>query len=374
MTASPEKEEDTMSMTATRSPHQGSSLDLPAPKPAKRLTNRDLVERLSPQLGSILPPAVPLERFKTAVVSDLNMLVGLSDLSVNAIAAGVIAIAQMGLEPGPSGQVGVKIEVDSGGRSRLVCFPTYKGVRELAFRTGRIASIVAAPVRPEDTFECHTDDEGQHLYHRPGYSETPAHLYYAVAYGTDGRVAGISVLRRSDVEANRAMSPYPEGDAWVNFYDKMACNSAGAALGSVLDLVNRTGDPSPPAPGDPPPPEAASCPGSTAVGAPSTNSSVPDPIGPTFSVSGLVFGELARDLPPPPAPDDVSAPRQSETGTKVPSPAADTASPDSRHLAEEADNWPEEPTPSPPPRRDFRHWSPPMRVSIDDLPVHSDEV
>ena len=363
-----------MSMTATRSPDQGSSLDLPAPKPDKRLTNRDLVVRLSPQLASILPPDVPLERFKTAVVSDLNMLVGLSELSVNAIAAGVIAIAQMGLEPGPSGQVGVKIEVDNGGRSRLVCFPTYKGVRELAYRTGRIASIVTGAVRPEDTFECYTDDEGQHLYHRPSYSETPAHLYYAVAYGTDGRVAGISVLRRSDVEANRAMSPYPEGDAWVNFYDKMAQNSAVASLGSVLDLVNRTGNPAPTAPVDPPPPEAASCPGSTAVGAPSADSPGPDPIGPTFSVTDYVFGALASNLPPTPDPDDVSAARQSDTGTKVPSPAATTTGRDSRHLTGEADNWPEEPISSPPPRRGARRWSPPMRVSIDGLPVHSDEV
>jgi len=378
MTPSNQEMEDPMSTTLTHSPEQEHTGARTAPEPAKRLSNRDLVERLSPQLASILPPAVPLERFKTAVVADLNMLPGLSDLRVNAIAAGIIAIAQMGLEPGPSGQVGVKVEVDNDGRPRLVSFPTYKGVRELAFRTGRITSIVTGAVRPEDTFECYTDDDGQHICHRPSFSESPAHLYYAVAYGPGGHIVGLSVLRRSDVEANRAMSPYPDGDAWANFYDKMAQNSAAASLGAVLDLVKRPGDPAPTAPADLPPAKLDP----HGPDDPSTRSSAPDPYGHTFSVADVVFAEMARDgaLTPVPRSTETDIPTGSAERDLTPDMAAMSADPDMevvperRHFTEDADNWPEETAPTTQPRRASRSWSPPVQVFIDDLPDLSEEI
>lgn len=114
----------------------------------------------------------------------------------------------------------------------------YKGLIELARRSGKIKMVYAEVVRDGDEFEVGFGLEPK-LYHKPKFdSSKPMTHVYAVCHFTDGGYNFV-VLSRSDVERLRMRSPMQKSNpsgAWLTDYDSMAKAKALKQLAKYMPL------------------------------------------------------------------------------------------------------------------------------------------
>jgi recombinational DNA repair protein RecT len=93
-------------------------------------------------------------------------------------------------------------------------------------------------VHADEEFRHFFDDEGEHLFHEPVLDpKSELVAYYAVAYGTDGKLLAAVVLSPSEIERRRSYSKRAETGAWREHHDAMARKTAILALGPFLPLT-----------------------------------------------------------------------------------------------------------------------------------------
>jgi len=114
----------------------------------------------------------------------------------------------------------------------------YKGLVELARRSGQIKMVYSEVVREGDDFTCEFGLEPK-LIHKPKLDSSKAMTHvYAVAHFTDGGHNFI-VLSKSDVERLRVRNASQKGapsGAWATDYDAMAKGKALKQLSKYLPL------------------------------------------------------------------------------------------------------------------------------------------
>lgn len=114
----------------------------------------------------------------------------------------------------------------------------YKGLVELARRSGKIKMVYAEVVRDGDEFKAEFGLEPK-LEHKPNFdSSKPLTHVYAVCHFNDGGYNFV-VLSKSDVERLRMRSPMQKGTpagAWATDYDAMAKAKALKQLSKYLPL------------------------------------------------------------------------------------------------------------------------------------------
>lgn len=99
----------------------------------------------------------------------------------------------------------------------------YKGLIDLAYRSGEISTIGAEAVHENDTFEYELGLESK-LVHKPLIKgdRGPVIAYYAYWRGKDGGY-GFSVMSKDDIDAHaRKYSKSVGNGPWVTSYDEMA--------------------------------------------------------------------------------------------------------------------------------------------------------
>ena len=208
----------------------------PAPAPAK-LTMAGLLDPIRSDIARALPKRVDSERFIEAALIELRSL-DLSDISSKEIRRGVMRLAHLGLEPGLAQLVNLFPQKNKARQcTELVPRPTYRGVIELARRSGEVRTVIAKVIYAEEQFETWVDDAGEHLKHRPVLApQSPMIGAYAYATGNDGRLLAMVTLSVADIEARRAYSRRANAGAWVEHYEAMARKTAILALAPFLPL------------------------------------------------------------------------------------------------------------------------------------------
>lgn len=150
----------------------------------------------------------------------------------------VMQCAQVGLEPGVLGRAYI---IPFFNRKKGVMEAQfvigYRGIIELARRSGELSSIVARPVAKEDTFEFEYGLE-ERLVHKPPLDRDrgAAYCYYGVAHFKDGGHV-VHVMSRADVERYRARSRASGNGPWVTDYDPMACKTVIRRMEPYLPLT-----------------------------------------------------------------------------------------------------------------------------------------
>lgn len=188
--------------------------------PAQR-TLRDLLARMEPEIGRALPAAVGAERFTRLVLTEANRNPALFDCSPESVLGSMMLCAQLGLEPGPLGH------------AYLVPFKRqctfvlgYKGMIELASRSGRLRSIVARTVYEGDEFDYAYGAATDRLRHVPcpPSERGKVRLYYCVARLAAPTGTVVTVLYPEDVETARKRSQLGRKNEgpWQTDYDAMA--------------------------------------------------------------------------------------------------------------------------------------------------------
>lgn len=127
----------------------------------------DLVREMGPQFARALPAHMSSERFLRIALTEVRRNPDLLDCSPHSLLGALMLSAQLGLEPGPLGHVYyVPFRNRKTGTREVTFIPGYRGLIDLARRSGGVSSIVAREVYEGDHFEFEygLDDR---LVHRP---------------------------------------------------------------------------------------------------------------------------------------------------------------------------------------------------------------
>lgn len=180
--------------------------------------------------------AMPSGREATQLVRDaltaLRQLPDLERCSTNSVLGALMTCAQLGLRPGVLGHAYV---LPYGRHAQLVL--GYKGLIELAYRSGLVASIDARIVYERDDFEVEYGLDPK-LVHRPHLDNDSdagrAVAYYAVARMVTGGSAFV-VMSRRQAEQHKMKYGRSSGP-WKTEFDAMARKTCIIALAKTLPL------------------------------------------------------------------------------------------------------------------------------------------
>ena len=177
-----------------------------------------LIRRMEPQIRKALPSVITPERFTRMVLTALSSNPKLQACAPMSVMGAMMQAAQLGVEPNtPLGQA------DLSPYGSVCQFQLgYKGLIDLAYRSGEVSSIQAHEVHENDTFTYEYGLEPK-LRHVPAQTDRgPVTFYYAVLKLKNGGM-GFEVMSRDDVEtfARKKSKAFNNGP-WKTDFDEMA--------------------------------------------------------------------------------------------------------------------------------------------------------
>jgi recombination protein RecT len=169
--------------------------------PDDQKTVYQLLERMKPEVARALPESIGVERFTRVVMTEIRRTPKLLECSPESLLGAMMLAAQLGLEPGPLGQVyfvPFKKEVEF--------IVGYRGYIDLAYRSGQVKDVTAALVHDGDAFhyEHGTTPKLKHVPLGPA-EEREIVAAYAVARLRTGGVV-FAVIYEDDWEKARKAS------------------------------------------------------------------------------------------------------------------------------------------------------------------------
>lgn len=209
-------------MATTRGGVMAAKRETTAASPKKGM--QDLILSMKPQIEAALPSVLTGERFTRMVLSAMSGTPQLVQCNPQSFLGAMMQAAQLGVEPNtPLGQAYL-IPYRNHGQLECQFQLGYKGLIDLAYRSGEVKDIQAREVHENDVFEYELGLEPK-LKHIPAVKDRGAVImYYAVFHTKDGGY-GFEVMSRTDVEdhmkkfskaANSSFSP------WKTNFDEMA--------------------------------------------------------------------------------------------------------------------------------------------------------
>lgn len=174
--------------------------------------------KMKAQFQAALPKHMTAERMARIVTTEIRKTPALAKCDQASFLGSVIQCAQLGLEPGNS--LGHAYLLPYGNQVQLII--GYRGMIDLARRSGQIVSLSARAVREHDEFDyqlgLHED-----LTHKPFEGEDSGEIthVYAVAKLQGGGVQ-FEVMSRAQVEAVRTQSKAGKSGPWVSHFEEMA--------------------------------------------------------------------------------------------------------------------------------------------------------
>ncbi len=205
---------------------------IPLDERKRRISELIRSEKTQQQVQSALPSiGVTRERFTRWVFTALGRSKDLLMCDPPSIIGAMIQSAQLGLDP--SGVTGEAYLVAYKDKCTLI--PGYRGLMQLAWRSGVITEINAGVVREGDTFEYELGLDSR-LKHKKGEGERGAMTHaYAYAKTKDGGRIFV-VLTAQEVGLVRARSPSRDKGPWVTDTEAMWSKTAVRRLGKFLPM------------------------------------------------------------------------------------------------------------------------------------------
>lgn len=215
-------------------------------------TIAQLFDEMKPAIAQAIPQHMTPERLLRIATTSIRTNPKLKICSPESLLGAVMQCAQLGLEPSILGhaylvpyrnkkkdQFGNDLK-DGNGQPIFVDEAQfqigYKGLIELARRTGQISSIMAHAVHEKDVFEYEYGIE-EKLKHVPSDGERgPVLKYYAYAKFKDGGYSFL-VMSRKDIEIHRdKFSKAKTYGPWKDHFDEMAKKTVLKALMKYMPI------------------------------------------------------------------------------------------------------------------------------------------
>lgn len=203
---------------------------------AKPTTISGMLDRYKDQIARALPRHMTADRLARVALTECRKTPALMRCKPESLFGAVIQAAQLGLEPG--GALGHCYLIPFGQEVQFIV--GYRGMIDLARRSGQIVSLEAHAVYEGDKFECAFGLESD-LKHVPDW-ENPnranadkLRFVYAVAKLKDGGIQ-FEVMSRAEVDAIRSRSKASKFGPWVTDYVAMALKTVIRRLFKYLPV------------------------------------------------------------------------------------------------------------------------------------------
>lgn len=191
----------------------------------KPKTIEDYLKQMAPAMQEALPKHMDVDRLMRLTMTTIRTTPELKQADLPSLLGGVMQAAQLGLEPGLLGQCYLlPFKNNKKGITEVQFIIGYKGMIDLARRSGHIQSIYAHAVYENDEFEYELGLNPT-LKHVPSFdSERGEYIgSYAVAHFKDGGYQ-MEFMPKAEIEKRRLASPGGRSkySPWNNYYEEMA--------------------------------------------------------------------------------------------------------------------------------------------------------
>lgn len=191
---------------------------------AEKKTMQAYIKAMEPAIKKALPSVITPERFTRMVLSALSSTPKLAECSPQSFLAAMMTAAQLGVEPNTALGQAYLLPYRNHGNMECQFQLGYKGLIDLAYRSGEVSVIQAHTVYENDVFEYELGMDPK-LRHVPAKADRgEAVAYYAMFKTKDGGY-GFEVMSVDDVQrhAQRYSKSYGSGSSpWRSNFDEMA--------------------------------------------------------------------------------------------------------------------------------------------------------
>ncbi|MBO5701344.1 MAG: recombinase RecT [Clostridia bacterium] len=193
-------------------------------KAPEQKTMQQYIKSMEGEIKKALPSVITPERFTRMVLSALSVTPQLASCTPKSFLGAMMNAAQLGLEPNtPLGQAYL-IPYKNKGVDEVQFQIGYKGLIDLAWRSGEISDIQAHVVYEKDLFECEYGLEPK-LRHKPADSERGAPVKVYAIFKTKSGGFGFEVMSMDDVRNHAAKYSKAYGSSyspWKTNFEEMA--------------------------------------------------------------------------------------------------------------------------------------------------------
>ena len=193
-------------------------------------TIRRYLEQMAPEIQRALPKHLDADRLARIAMTTIRQTPELLDCNIQSLLAAVMQSAQLGLEPNILGQAYI---IPYGKEAQFII--GYRGMIDLARRSGHIESIYAHPVYDQDDFDYEYGLDPK-LRHKPAIGDRGQFIgAYGVAKFKDGGYH-FEFMPKSEIDKRRARSAAKSSGPWVTDYEEMACKTVNRHMYKYLQI------------------------------------------------------------------------------------------------------------------------------------------
>lgn len=213
-----------------------SELATQAPVQKRQLTIRDQLEspKFRDEIAKALPKHLTPDRFIRVAVSALTRTPKLKECEPVSLFGAMLTLSQLGIEP--DGRRAHLIPFENRRRGCVECqlIIDYKGLAEMAMRSGVVSYLHADVVCDADTFE---ENMGEIIAHKIDRRKPRGEVYaaYAICKFKDG-TAKAEVMSSDEIEAIRKRSKAGNSGPWITDWNEMAKKTVFRRLSKWLPL------------------------------------------------------------------------------------------------------------------------------------------
>ena len=195
--------------------------------------------KIKAQMALALPKHLTADRMARIALTEIRKTPALGKCNQESFLGSVMQCAQLGLEPGSALGHAYLLPFGNGkakdGLANVQLIIGYRGMIDLARRSGQIVSLTARSVHANDRFSYRLGLD-ETIEHVPSDGERgPLTHVYAVAKLKDGGVQ-FEVMSRLDIEVVRKQSKAGTNGPWVTHFDEMAKKTAIRRLFKYLPV------------------------------------------------------------------------------------------------------------------------------------------
>ena len=183
---------------------------------------QDYIKKMQGEIAKALPSVLTPERFTRITLSALSTNAKLAETTPQSFLGAMMTAAQLGLEPNtPLGQAYL-IPYRNHGVLECQFQLGYKGLIDLAYRSGEVSTIQAHVVYENDEFEYELGLEPK-LRHVPAKSDRGDPVFFYAVFRTKDGGYGFDVMSVDDVRAHaKKYSKAFSNGPWQTNFEEMA--------------------------------------------------------------------------------------------------------------------------------------------------------
>lgn len=193
-----------------------------APANKAPVTLQQYIKQMEGEIAKALPSVITPERFTRIVLSAISTNPKLAETTPKSFLGAMMTAAQLGLEPNtPLGQAYL-IPYRNKGVMECQFQIGYKGLIDLAYRSGDVSVIQAQTVYENDEFTYSFGLEPQ-LKHVPAKKDRGAPVFFYAVFRLKDGGYGFEVMSMDDIRAHaRKFSKAYDSGPWQTNFEEMA--------------------------------------------------------------------------------------------------------------------------------------------------------